>query len=161
MLYQINARYCPASDPTDRTNENSSWARAVANNMSIIEKMLNGIPLLDIPKNLEVKSGFFQIVDFTKLKGMKYHGRTINTEYDLLKFFYRTSRIRFLVGKSVSWPYEDELIGRITFALDYKDIVNSFELIAKDIEKLKPKDDYIIRKNILADQEQMAHIKVD
>ena len=39
MLYQINARYCPASDPTDRTNENSSWARAVANNMSIIEKM--------------------------------------------------------------------------------------------------------------------------
>lgn len=125
------------------------------------EKMLNGIPLLDIPKNLEVKSGFFQIVDFTKLKGMKYHGRTINTEYDLLKFFYRTSRIRFLVGKSVSWPYEDELIGRITFALDYKDIVNSFELIAKDIEKLKPMDDYIIRKNILADQEQMAHIKVD
>ena len=38
-LYQINARYCPASDPTDRTNGNAGWARAVANNISIIERM--------------------------------------------------------------------------------------------------------------------------
>ncbi len=28
-LYQINAKYCPASDPTDRTGGNSRWASAV------------------------------------------------------------------------------------------------------------------------------------
>ena len=28
-LYQINAKYCPASDITDKTGENSLWARNV------------------------------------------------------------------------------------------------------------------------------------
>ena len=28
-LYQINAKYCPASDPTDKTGNNGLWARAV------------------------------------------------------------------------------------------------------------------------------------
>ena len=67
---------------------------------------------------------------------MKYRGKPINTEYDLLKFFYHTSRMRFLIGKSISWPYEDELVGRITFALSYEEIVKSFELISEALLKL-------------------------
>ena len=38
-LYQINARYCPTADPTDRTNENAGWARIVSNNVSAIENI--------------------------------------------------------------------------------------------------------------------------
>ena len=38
-LYQINAKYCPTSDPTDTTNGNSGWARAVAGYISAIEGM--------------------------------------------------------------------------------------------------------------------------
>ena len=56
---------------------------------------------------------------------MKYKGRIISTERDLLKFFYKTSRIRFLVGQSISWPYEDELVGRVSYAIDINILVNA------------------------------------
>lgn len=39
-LYQINARYCPASDPTDKTGGNSSWAKAVNTFANQIETQL-------------------------------------------------------------------------------------------------------------------------
>lgn len=74
---------------------------------SEIKKLLKGIPLIDIPENLLPEAGFFIILDFTKIKGMKYKGSPINTERDLLKFFYKTCRIRFLVGQSISWPNKD------------------------------------------------------
>ena len=84
----------------------------------LIEKCLNGLPYVSFPKNLVPEAGFFAILDFTKIKGMKYKGSIINTERDLLNFFYKTNRIRFLVGQSISWPNKDELIGRVSFALN-------------------------------------------
>lgn len=92
---------------------------------------------------------------------MKYKGSIINTERDLLNFFYKTNRIRFLVGQSISWPNKDELIGRVTFALNDDLMIEALIKMHKSLEKLTPGDEYIIRKNILEDQEQMAHIKVD
>lgn len=123
--------------------------------------ILKGLPYVDFPTNLEVESGFFALLDFTKVKGMKYKDDVINTERDLLKFFYQTCRIRFLVGQSISWPYEDELIGRVTTTLEDKQMIEAFASMNKALRLLKVKDDYIIRKNELCDQEQMAHIKVD
>lgn len=123
--------------------------------------VLKGLPYVEFPKNLEIESGFFVILDFTKIKGMKYKGETINTERDLLKFFYKTCRIRFLVGQSISWPYSDELVGRITTALPDEKIITSLKSMHFALKLLKPKDDYIIRKNELKDQEQMARIKID
>lgn len=79
----------------------------------------------------------------------------------MLKFFYKTCRIRFLVGQSISWPNEDELVGRVTFAIEDDLMINSFKLMGDALEKLMPGDDYQIRLNRLEDQEQMAHIKVD
>ena len=92
---------------------------------------------------------------------MKYKGRIISTERDLLKFFYKTSRIRFLVGQSISWPYEEELIGRVSYALEKDLLINALYLIGRAIEELEPKEDYIIRFNRLEDQKQMARIKID
>lgn len=125
------------------------------------KKVLEGIPLIDFPKNLVPDAGFFAILDFTKIKGLKYKGSIINTEKDLLRFFYKTCRVRFLVGQSISWPNEDELIGRVTYAIDDDLMIKSFNLMAKALSHLTKGDDYIIRKNRLEDQEQMAHIKVD
>lgn len=125
------------------------------------EKVLKGLPFVEFPENLEIESGFFAILDFTKIKGMKYKGEMINTERDLLKFFYRTCRIRFLVGQSISWPYENELVGRVTTALDDERMITSFAKMNDALNLLTPKDDYIIRKNELKDQQQMAHIKID
>ncbi len=123
-------------------------------------KILAGIPMVSFPENLEPESGFFAILDFTQIRGMKYKGKAIRTDEDLLRFFYATSRTRFLVGQSISWPY-DELVGRITFSLEEEKLVRGITNIHNAILLLEPKDDYIIRKNIYADQEQMARIKVD
>lgn len=125
------------------------------------DEILKGLPYVTFPKNLEVESGFFALLDFSKIKGMKYEGDVINTERDLLKFFYKTCRIRFLVGQSISWPYEDELIGRVTTAIEDEKLINSFKNMHYALKMLKPKEDYIIRKNELKDQEQMAKIKID
>ena len=39
-LYQINAKYCPASDPTDKSGGNSKWARAVDKFSTDVERAL-------------------------------------------------------------------------------------------------------------------------
>ena len=122
---------------------------------------LKGLPLVTFPENLKTESGFFAILDFTKIKGMKYKGRIISTERDLLKFFYKTGRIRFLVGQSISWPYEDELVGRVNFALDKELLINALYNMGRSLELLTEKEDYIIRFNRLEDQEQMAKIKIE
>ncbi len=124
-------------------------------------KALVGIPMVEFPKNLEPESGFFAILDFTKLKGMKYKGKAIRNDEDLLKFFYETSRTRFLVGQSISWPYKDELVGRITFSIEDDRIIKGILNIHNAILLLEKKDDYSIRKNLYKDQAQMAMIKVD
>lgn len=125
------------------------------------DTVLSGLPYVDFPKNLEVESGFFALIDFTNIKGMKYDGEVINTEQDLLKFFYKTCRIRFLIGQSISWPYKGELIARVTTAIEDEKMMISYRNMHYALKQLDTKDDYIIRKNELKDQEQMAHIKVD
>lgn len=127
----------------------------------LTNKLLTGLPYVTFPKNLVPDAAFFCILDFTKIKGMKYKGNMINSEKDLLKFFYKTGRIRFLVGQSISWPYKDELVGRITYALDDVITINALKQMHLSLAKLSPKDEYVIRKNRLEDQEQMARIKVD
>ena len=124
------------------------------------EVVLKGLPYAKFPKNLEPDSGFFAIIDFTEIKGMKYKGRIISTERDLLKFFYKTGRIRFLIGQSISWPYEDELVGRVSFALEDDLLIKAFYQMNKAMQELKEKEDYIIRFNKIEDQSQMANIKV-
>ena len=125
------------------------------------EIALKGLPYVHFPKNLEPDSGFFAILDFTEIKGMKYNGRIISSERDLLKFFYKTCRIRFLVGQSISWPYEEELIGRVSYAIDLNILINALYNMGRALEKLDSKVDYIIRYNRLEDQSQMARIKID
>lgn len=135
--------------------------KARINDDELSSEILKGTPYIDFPKNLVPDAGFFAILDFTKLKGMKYKGNTINTERDLLKFFYKRSRIRFLVGQSISWPKTDELVGRVTYALEDEILIDALTNMHKAILLLSPADEYVIRKNRLEDQEQMAHIKVD
>ena len=113
------------------------------------QKLLNGLPMVKFPEGLESSdSGFFAILDFTELNGMKYHGHTIRTNEDLLKFFYSTSRTRFLVGQSISWPYDDELVGRISYSVEDEKLVKALFNMYNAILLLEGKDDYIIRKKL-------------
>ena len=124
-------------------------------------RLLQGLPYVKFPENLEPEAGFFAILDFTELKGKTYNGKAIHTERDLLEFFYYTNRLRFLIGQSISWPYHDELIGRVTFAFEEDKLINCMLLMNNSIQKLITKNSYYVRFNELNDQEQMAHIKVD
>ncbi len=125
------------------------------------KKLLNGLPYTKFPENLEPEAGFFAILDFTELKGKIFQGEPIKNEKDLLEFFYKTNRLRFLIGQSISWPYPKELVGRITFALEDKELIEALALINNSLEKLVLENSYQIRLNRIEDQEGMAKIKVD
>lgn len=124
-------------------------------------KLLKGLPYTKFPDNLEPDAGFFAILDFTELKGKNFRGQPIKTEKDLLEFFYKTNRLRFLIGQSISWPYPKELVGRITFALEDEEIIEAISLINDSLQKLVIENSYYIRLNRIEDQEGMARIKVD
>lgn len=125
------------------------------------DQVLRGLPYTSFPEGLEVESGFFAILDFTRVKGMKFNDQIINSEKDLLTFFYKTGRTRFLVGQSISWPYEDEMVARVSFALEDDEIIIALSNMNKSLHLLKSKEDYIIRLNEIQDQGQMARIKID
>lgn len=124
-------------------------------------KLLKGLPYTKFPDNLEPDAGFFAILDFTELKGKNFRGQPIKTEKDLLEFFYKTNRLRFLIGQSISWPYPKELVGRITFALEDEEIIETISLMNDSLQKLVIENSYYIRLNRIEDQEGMARIKVD
>lgn len=126
-----------------------------------LKTILEGMPYTKFPIGLEPESGFFAILDFTELKNKRFRGEIIKNEKDLLQFFYKTNRIRFLIGQSISWPYKNELIGRINFAFDEDKLINALTLMNESLQELKIENSYEIRYNLLEDQEQMAHIKVD
>lgn len=134
---------------------------SVVTDEKLQEKVLTGLPYTKFPDNLEPESGFFAILDFTKVRGMKYKNMIINSERDLLTFFYRTYRTRFLVGQSISWPYPNELVGRVTFALEDEKIISALSQMNQSLQLLEAGEDYIIRKNLEKDQAQMAKIKID
>lgn len=133
----------------------------VVTDEKIQKQVLTGLSYTKFPDNLEPEAGFFAILDFTKVRGMKYKNMIINSERDLLTFFYRTSRTRFLVGQSISWPYPNELVGRVTFALEDEKIISALVQMNQSLQLLEAGEDYIIRKNLEKDQAQMAKIKID
>lgn len=131
------------------------------NDENKLNTLLKGMPYTKFPENLEPEAGFFAILDFTELKGKLFCGHVIKNEKDLLEFFYKTNRIRFLIGQSISWPYHNELVGRINFAFEEKELINALILMNDSLQRIVIENSYEIRTNRLEDQEQMAHIKVD
>ncbi len=104
---------------------------------SIQKILLEGIPLVTLRKNTVPTSGFFAILDLTNLRGKKYANNTINTEYDLLKYFYIEGKILYLMGSNISWPYDNEMVARINFGLEKKALINNFKIINLAVRKLK------------------------
>ena len=104
---------------------------------AIRQKLLAGIPDVNIRKNTLPTSGFFAIIDFTKLKGKSYQEDTINGEFDLLKYFFKAGKVKYIMGMSMSWPYEDEIVGRVNFGLEKEALINNFRIINLAVRKLK------------------------
>lgn len=71
-------------------------------------------------------SGFFALVDFTKIKGLRINNIIIKNDKDLIIELYKKSKIKFLPGSSFGWQNKNDIIGRITFSKESK-------LLAKDM----------------------------
>ena len=99
------------------------------------DELIKGIPNVSIRKGVDPISGFFTVVDFTELKG-KGKENKINTEFDLLKYFYVKTKLRYIMGVSMSWPYEDEMVGRVSFSLEVNSIISNFYKMNKAVREL-------------------------
>ena len=109
----------------------------------VIETIRKYAPNYDINKGIDgvkikcdVKVGFFIVLDFTELKGKRYADGIINEDEDLLIYLYKNINLRYLIGKSIAWPNEDELVGRFTFAKSEEDIVEMLDKLKRVLEEL-------------------------
>ena len=94
------------------------------------KRIHEGIPYAKI--KLVPVSGFFMLIDFTELKKHS----NIKTEEALLKYLYLNCGVKFLIGKSFSWPNKDEIIARITYSLKQKELLLAFTSINIKIREL-------------------------
>ena len=109
----------------------------------VIETIRKYAPNYDINKGIDevkikcdVKVGFFIVLDFTELKGKRYKDGIINSDEDLLIYLYKKINLRYLIGKSITWPNEEEMVGRFTFAKSEEEIVGMLDKLKKALEEL-------------------------
>ena len=103
-----------------------------------ISQILDGIPNVNFVNGTIPDSGFFEMLDFTGLKNkVAENGRVICDEKELLKYLYEQEKIKLILGQSISWPNEKQLIGRVTTALPREDLVEHFGAMNKCLRKLK------------------------
>ena len=103
-----------------------------------VSQILDGIPNVDFVNGTLPDSGFFEMLDFTQLKNkVAENGRVISDEKELLKYLYEQEKIKLILGQSISWPNEDQLIGRVTTALPREELVEHFSAMNRCLRKLK------------------------
>ncbi len=82
------------------------------------------------------ESGFFILLDFTKIKGRKINGNKINNDIDLIKELYKKEKIKFLPGNSFGWNNKDQIIGRITFSKPWDELFEDMKLLINIIKEM-------------------------
>jgi aspartate/methionine/tyrosine aminotransferase len=90
----------------------------------------------DVSIALEPESGFFVILDFSKLLGKSYKGFRIIDDKTMLQFLYTSGNIKLLPGKAFCWSNREQLVVRTTTALGYSDLLKSFLRLKMSIEEL-------------------------
>ncbi len=102
------------------------------------KEILEGIPNVNIVNETLPESGFFVMLDYTKLKYKESdYGRIISNEKELLKYMYEQEKIKLILGQSISWPNKEQLVGRVTTALSREDLIDHFGAMNKCLRKLR------------------------
>lgn len=102
-----------------------------------LNELMEGIPNVHFVNKTIPESGFFVLLDYTSLKGKTADGRTITSEIELLKYMYEQEKIKLILGQSISYPNDKQLIGRVTTALERTDIVDHVGAMNKCLRKLR------------------------
>ncbi len=96
----------------------------------------DGINNIDLISSDLPDSGFFAMLDFSKMKNKYYYSRQIVNDEELSRFFYCDNNIKFLTGSSIAWPNKDQLVGRVTYAFDRPDLINCFLKLKESAKKI-------------------------
>ena len=98
----------------------------------------HGIPLLSIAGGIEPQSGFFALVDLTALLGKRHADaeQPLETEMDILYYFYRYANVKLLTGSSFAWPAENGVAARVSFSYHRKDLIKMFRQIYDAVKRL-------------------------
>lgn len=99
--------------------------------------ILSGIDGVRVVEGMVPESGFFLMVDFTGLKGKSEGNFEITDDENLLYYLYHKAKIKFILGKSIAWPDENQIIGRLTYAIERNEIISVMEYLKDAIEKLE------------------------
>ncbi len=99
-----------------------------------VDGIFDGIP--DVNIIVAPQSGFFLLLDLTKLKGKTYKNMPIIEDRSLLQFLYTSGNIKALTGGSFYWPNKDQIVIRVTTALNYDDLVTGFLRLKSSIQSL-------------------------
>ncbi|MFA5696484.1 MAG: pyridoxal phosphate-dependent aminotransferase [Bacilli bacterium] len=102
-----------------------------------LKNILEGIPGVDFVRGTFPESGFFALLNFTDLKNKTSDKRQITDEIELLKHMYETEKIKLILGQSISYPDSNQLIGRVTTAIEKNDLINHMGAMNKTLRKLK------------------------
>ena len=103
-----------------------------------MNELLEGIPGVNIVDGTYPESGFFVMLDYTNLKNKSSdYGRTISNEKELLKYMYEQEKIKIILGQSILWPNQEQLVGRVTTALPREDIIEHFGAMNRCLRKLR------------------------
>ena len=100
-------------------------------------ELLEGIPGVHFVKGTVPESGFFELLDYTELKNKEADGRVITSELELLKYMYEQQKIKIILGQSISFPNTDQLVGRVTSALEREELVDHMGAMNKCLRKLR------------------------
>jgi aspartate/methionine/tyrosine aminotransferase len=100
--------------------------------------LLKGIDGVKLRDKTMPQSGFFAVVDFTDLKGRTFGGQKITCEEDLVRYLYKTTKFKCIMGGNMSWPYEEEIIARFNYGIEIYDLIQEFEKLhqALDVAKI-------------------------
>ena len=100
--------------------------------------LLQGIDGIKLRDKTMPQSGFFAVVDFTDLKGRTFGGQKITCEEDLVRYLYKTTKFKCIMGGNMSWPYEEEIIARFNYGIEIYDLIQEFEKLhqALDVAKI-------------------------
>lgn len=104
------------------------------NNIDVSQIDTNGINNVGIVT--EPASGFFVLLDLSKLIGKSYQGFKVVDDKSLLQFLYTSENIKVLTGNAFCWANSNQLVMRTTTALSYEDLLDGFQRLKKSIEQL-------------------------
>ena len=111
--------------------------RKYAANDFNINELLEGIPGVHFVNRSMPESGFFELLDYTELKNKEADGRVITSEIELLKYMYEQQKIKLILGQSISFPNQDQLVWRVTSALERDELVDHMGAMNKCLRKLR------------------------